>query len=102
MVGEYLDAGESARSSNRPELQRMLAALRAKHVDLVIVHKIDRLARNRNDDVDINRSIAQAGAKLISAVEPIDDSPSGRLLYNVMADVAQYHSDNLALEVLKA
>lgn len=101
VVGEYVDAGESARSSNRPELQRMLGDLRSKHVDLVIVHKIDRLARNRDDDVDINRAIAQAGAKLVSAAEPIDDSPSGRLLYNVMADVAQYHSDNLAVEVLK-
>ncbi|GAB2646856.1 recombinase family protein [Kribbella swartbergensis] len=33
--------------------------------------------------------------------EPIDDSPHGRFMYHVMADVAQYHSDNLAVEVLK-
>jgi site-specific DNA recombinase len=101
VVDIYVDAGESARSAKRPELQRMLRDLKAKHIDYVIVHKIDRLARNRGDDVEINKAIAAAGAKLFSVAEPIDDSPSGRLFYNMMADVAQYHSDNLAVEVLK-
>ena len=31
----------------------------------------------------------------------MDETPAGKLLYNMMADVAQYHSDNLAVEVLK-
>jgi site-specific DNA recombinase len=59
------------------------------------------LARNRADDVAINALIARVGAKLVSVAEPVDESPSGKLLYAVMAGVAQYHSDNLAAEVLK-
>src|SRR5438309_710160 len=51
VVEEFLDAGESARSAHRPELQRMLAYVEANRVDLLIVHKIDRLARNRMDDL---------------------------------------------------
>jgi site-specific DNA recombinase len=101
LVGEYVDAGESAKSAHRPQLQKMLSELRAKRIDYVIVHKIDRLARNRADDVEINSMIARAGAKLISVAEPVDETPAGKLLYNMMADVAQYHSDNLAVEVLK-
>jgi site-specific DNA recombinase len=101
VVKEYVDAGESAKSANRPELQKMLRELKRLRVDYVIIAKIDRLARNRADDVDINALIATAGAKLVSVAEPVDDSPAGKLLYNVMADVAQYHSDNLAVEVLK-
>src|SRR5690348_9977955 len=51
VVAEFVDRGESARSAARPELQRMLARLAEhKDVDFVIVHKIDRLARNRADD----------------------------------------------------
>lgn len=101
LVEEYVDAGESAKSANRPELQKMLRELRAKKIDYVVVHKIDRLARNRADDVEINGAIARAGAKLISVSEPVDETPVGKLLYNVMAGVAQYHSDNLGVEVLK-
>ncbi len=100
-VEEYVDAGESAKSADRPELQRMLKELKAKRIDFVIVHKIDRLARNRADDVAINAAIARAGAKLVSVAEPVDETPSGKLLYNMMAGVAQYYSDNLAVEVLK-
>jgi hypothetical protein len=51
--------------------------------------------------VEINAQIARAGAKLVSVAEPVDETPAGKLLYNMMADVAQYHSDNLAVEVLK-
>src|SRR5215217_5105029 len=54
VVAEFADRGESARSATRPELQRMLKQLAEhKSVDYVIVHKIDRLARNRADDVEI-------------------------------------------------
>ena len=101
LVCEYVDAGESAKSADRPQLQKMLRELKTKHIDYVVVHKIDRLARNRSDDVEINTAIARAGAKLISVAEPVDETPAGKLLYNMMADVAQYHSDNLAVEVLK-
>src|SRR5690348_8283999 len=101
LVCEYLDAGESAKSAHRPQLQKMLRELRTKRIDYVVVHKIDRLARNRADDVEINALIARSGAKLISVAEPVDETPAGKLLYNMMADVAQYHSDNLAVEVLK-
>ena len=44
IVMEFVDAGESGRSADRPSLQEMLKYLRDNHVDLVIVHKIDRLA----------------------------------------------------------
>lgn len=48
---EYVEAGDSARSANRPELQRLLRDVRQKRFDYVIVHKIDRWARWKEDDV---------------------------------------------------
>ncbi len=66
VVDEYIDAGESARKSDRPALQRMLKRLSEEGtVDYVIVHKVDRLARNRADDVTINLAIREAGAALV-------------------------------------
>ena len=65
VVAEFVDRGESARSAARPDLQRMLAQLAEhKDVDFVIVHKVDRLARNRADDVAIQMGIEKAGARL--------------------------------------
>jgi site-specific DNA recombinase len=98
---EYVDAGESARSADREELQRILRDIKTIRPDYVFVHKIDRLARNREDDIAINLLLRKHGVRLISCTENIDDTPSGRLLYGLMAEIAQFYSGNLAQEVLK-
>ncbi|GAB2991914.1 recombinase [Amycolatopsis acidiphila] len=98
---EYIDAGESARSTDRDDLQRMLRDIKKVRPDYVFVHKIDRLARNREDDIAINLLLRKHGVKLISCTENIDDTPSGKLLYGLMAEIAQFYSANLAQEVLK-
>jgi site-specific DNA recombinase len=98
---EYVDAGESARSADRERLQQMLKDVKTVRPDYVIVHKIDRLARNREDDIAINLLLRKHGVKLISCSENIDDTPTGRLLYGVMAELAQFYSGNLAQEVMK-
>ncbi|MCA1670745.1 MAG: recombinase family protein [Actinobacteria bacterium] len=101
VIEEYVEAGDSARSANRPELQRLLRDVKHKRYDYVIVHKIDRWARWKEDDVLLTAALARVGTELISASEHFDDTPGGRFHRNIMADVAQYHSDNLAVEVLK-
>jgi site-specific DNA recombinase len=98
---EYVDAGESAKSADRDDLQRMLKDIKTVRPDYVIVHKIDRLARNRADDIAINLLLKKHGVTLVSCTENIDDTPSGRLLYGLMAEIAQFYSGNLALEVMK-
>ena len=60
IVEEFVDKGESARSADRPELQRMLAYLAEQPVDYLIVHKIDRLARNRLDDLTISLALGRS------------------------------------------
>ena len=55
VVDEFVDRGESAKTADRPELQRMLDVWQpSEDVEYVIVHKVDRLARNRADDVQID------------------------------------------------
>jgi site-specific DNA recombinase len=101
VVAEYIDRGESARSADRTELQRMLKRLAAEPVSYVIVHKIDRLARNRSDDVAITAAIVASGATLVSVTENIDETPSGLLLHGIMSSIAEFYSRNLAAEVVK-
>ena len=102
VVKEFVDRGESARSANRPELQRMLRYLKdTPDIDYVIVHKLDRLARNRADDVEINQAFDQAGVRLVSTSENIDQTPGGILLHGIMSSIAEFYSRNLAGEVIK-
>lgn len=104
MVGkEFVDRGASAKSADRPELQKMLEYVKenADRVDYVIVHKVDRLARNRGDDIDIMRTLRECGVQLVSASESIDDTPAGMLLHGIMSSIAEFYSQNLATEVKK-
>lgn len=101
IVAEFVDRGESARSADRPELQKMLRYVTTTPTDYVIVHKIDRLARNRVDDVTINLELRKTGSALVSATENIDETASGMLLHGIMSSIAEFYSRNLATEVLK-
>jgi site-specific DNA recombinase len=101
VIEEFPERGESAKTADRPELQRMLEFITEHSVKYVIVHKVDRLARNRADDVVINLALQQAGAELVSVSENIDQTPSGLLLHGIMSSIAEFYSRNLAAEVIK-
>lgn len=101
IAAEFVERGQSGRSINRPELQRMLSYPQEHPVDYVIVHRLDRLARSRADDIAITQAIRDTGARLISSTEGIDNSPNGTLLHGIMASIAEFYSRNLAQEVMK-
>jgi site-specific DNA recombinase len=102
IIAEFTDAGESGTSAaRRPELQKMLAYVREHRVDYCIVHKLDRLARSRADDVAIHFALTQAGVTLVSVSENIDETPSGMLMHGIMSSIAEFYSRNLANEVTK-
>lgn len=102
IVAEFIDKGESAKSADRPDLQRMLAYVKEHPgISYAIFNKVDRMARNRVDDVQITLALRQAGVSLVSANENIDETPSGMLLPGIMASIAEFYSRNLATETLK-
>ncbi len=79
----------------------MLDYVKAHKIQYVIVHKVDRLARNRVDDVEINLQLTSVGAQLVSCSENIDETPSGMLLHGIMSSIAEFYSRNLATESRK-
>ena len=102
VVKEFVERGVSGTSTNRPALQEMLRYLEAEqdNIDYVIVHKLDRLARNRADDVTLNQRFNELGIRLISTSENIDQTPGGILLHGIMSSIAEFYSRNLANEVI--
>ena len=58
-------------------------------MDYCIVHKLDRLARSRADEVSIHFALTQAGVTLVSTSENIDETPSGMLVHEIMSSIAE-------------
>ncbi|WP_432400661.1 recombinase family protein [Wukongibacter sp. M2B1] len=101
---EFVDRGESARSADRPEFQNMIAKakLKPRPFDIILIHKTDRFARNREDSI-IYKSLLRRECEIevISITENFDDSPTGKMMEGIMEVVAEFYSANLAKEVMK-
>lgn len=101
IVEQYVDRAKSGTTDKRPEFQRMLSDLKVRPVDLVLVHKTDRFARNRYDAAVYSRVIAQRGARLVAVAQDFGDGPEAVILEALMQGWAEYYSLNLATEVVK-
>lgn len=83
----YLDK-QSGKSADRPELQAMLAYIRAD--DVVIVESISRIARNTKDLLQIVDMIHNKGAEFVSLKESIDThTPQGKFMLTVFGAMAE-------------
>lgn len=70
-------------------------------VDAVIVHKLDRFARNRYDSAFYKNILKKNNVKLISVLENLQDSPESVILESVIEGMNEYYSLNLSREVRK-
>ncbi len=100
-AGEFVDAGESARSADRPMLKALLRRVAEGGIGAVVVHKIDRLARSMEDHVAIRAALRRSGVQLVSVTENIEETASGRLVEGIHALMAEFYSANLAGEIRK-
>lgn len=89
----YIDGGESARTMDRPALLDLLNRCKEdKSVSALVVYDVSRLARNRLDFAIIKQALRKAEVTLVSATEPINDSPEGQMLEGVLSTVAEFFS----------
>jgi len=102
VVEEYVDAGYSGKTDRRPAFQRLIADARAGHVDVIVVHKLDRFSRSLFDILKYFRELEAQGVLLASATEVWDfTTPHGRAHFHILAVFAQWYSDNLSAETKK-
>lgn len=88
----FTDHGLTGTNRARPGLREAMAACR--NGDTLVVAKLDRLARSLRDAKDIVDELTAKHVKLSiggSVHDPLD--PVGRLLFNVLAMVAEFESD---------
>jgi DNA invertase Pin-like site-specific DNA recombinase len=89
-----VDGGESAKSLQRPGMERLLALVDTKKVDTVIIAKLDRLTRSVKDLCTLLERFERRGVALISVAESLDTgSAAGRLVLNIMTAVSQWERE---------
>ena len=82
----------SGKDTQRPELERLLAFVREG--DTVVVHSMDRLARNLDDLRRIVQQLTQRGVRIEFVQENLaftgEDSPLAHLMLSVMGAFAEF------------
>ena len=101
IVKTYVDEAKSATTDRRPSFQQMIKDSSNHEFDLLVVHKLDRFARNMYDSAVYKRELKKNGVSIYSVLENLDDSPESIMLEAVINGMAQYYSENLRREVFK-
>jgi site-specific DNA recombinase len=90
----YDDGGISGGSLDRPDLQRLLADIRAGRVDNVVVYKVDRLTRSLTDFAKLVELFDAHGVSFVSVTQAFNTTNSmGRLTLNVLLSFAQFERE---------
>ena len=91
----FIEEGESAKNANRPELKNLLnfCTDRKNKITAVIVYKLDRISRNTHDYSQIRIMLKRHNVEIKSVTEFFEDTPAGRFMENIIANVAQFDND---------
>lgn len=101
IVKKYVDEAYSATTDKRPQFQQMSSDSCNKEFDVVLVHKLDRFARNRYDSSLYKQKLRKNGVRLCSVLERIDNTPESILLEGLLESINEFYSANLARESMK-
>lgn len=95
VVQYFEDRGESAKTADRPEFQRLLkyCSDQKAGIDFVVAYRLDRLARNNFDFAVFSGTLAKYGTSIRSATEPVTDDPTGRFMQTVLSAIAELDND---------
>lgn len=99
VVGVYADKAQTGTNDNRADFQRMLKDAEKHIFEHIIVWKIDRFGRNR-EEITLNKiRCRKHNVSVLYAMEHIPDGASGVLYESLLEGMAEYYSKNLSENV---
>mgnify|MGYP005855885979 CR=1 FL=1 len=104
IVKIYTDEARSATTTDsRDSFLRMIDEIHKGivKVNLCLIHKYDRFARDDYDHVVNERKLQNKNVRLLAVEQPVDNSPEGNLTKHMLVGLAKYYSQNLARETMK-
>lgn len=95
VVVTYREQGESAKTADRTELQKLLLYCSNKKngIRVVIIYKLDRLSRNTDDYSQLRLMLKRYGVEIKSTSEHFENTPVGRFMENTLANISQFDND---------
>ena len=97
----YVDEAETGLVSSRPQFQEMVydALSEEKPYGGILVWKFSRFSRDKVDNALYKNRLRKHGVQIISIKEPIDNSPAGRMMENMIESMDAFYSANLSQDV---
>ncbi len=97
VAGVYTDPGYTGSNTNRPALTRLIEAVKASLVDMVLVYKLDRLSRSQKDTLYIIEDVfLKNNVEFVSMCENFDtSSPFGRAMIGILSVFAQLEREQI-------
>jgi site-specific DNA recombinase len=90
----YDDGGYSGGSIDRPALQKLLADMQARRIDVIVVYKVDRLTRSLADFAKLVEMFDKHDVSFVSVTQSFNTTTSmGRLTLNVLLSFAQFERE---------
>jgi len=94
IYSEYIDAGYSGTTQDRPELQRLLRDAEQGKFQVILVYRIDRFFRSVKDLLFIVDYLDSIGVSFRSVTEPFDTmNPIGKFMLSLLGSIAQLERD---------
>lgn len=99
----YIDRATTARKDieKRVQFQQMISDSKHGLWKLVIVWKLDRFSRNREDSAVFKMRLRKNGVRVESATEAISNTPEGIILESVLEGIAEYYSADLSQKITR-
>jgi site-specific DNA recombinase len=90
----YDDGGYSGGTMQRPAIQQLLGDIECGAIDVVVVHKVDRLSRSLGDFAQMMQRFDQHGVSFVSVTQQFNTTTSmGRLTLNMLLSFAQFERE---------
>ena len=84
----------SGAKDRRPGLDQMMAQVRRRKCDVVLVYRYDRFARSLQQLVNALEEFRVLGVNFVSLHEGVDTStPNGRLVFGIFASIAEFERE---------
>ena len=94
LPGRFDDGGFSGGTVERPALQRLLADVKQRRIDVIVVYKVDRLTRSLADFAKLVELFDANGVSFVSVTQAFNTTTSmGRLTLNVLLSFAQFERE---------
>ncbi|MDY6930822.1 MAG: recombinase family protein [Halobacteriota archaeon] len=101
IVRDYVDAGVSGSTVDRPELQKMIDDCRRGELNVVLVYKLDRLSRSLRDIILTIDELREYDVDFVSVTEQIDTTTAvGQLMFHIIGAFAEFERNIIRERVI--